>query len=176
VFTLDEYMDWYAVKFGEFSYFTDVAGFNMPSYVLSKFYGGEFDTLTKKEKKILEIFKDMKEPYYIIATSSMSSEQEDDIIHEVSHGLYHVNKEYQKTVKKILKGQDLTKIYVWLKVKGYHRAHFLDEAHAILIESAATFKRCGESAADYRKIRKQLRDNYNKHFVHLNSKIKKAKL
>lgn len=176
VFTLEEYMDWYAAKFGNFTYFLDIAGFNIPSYALKKFYQGKFDPLTKKEKKILQIFKDIKEPYYIIATCKKSDNYDNDLIHEISHGLYYVNEEYHRDVRRILRGQDLSGVYAWLKKKGYHRKHFLDEAHAILLEDADSFNRCEQKAHDYREIRKQLRDNYDKHYVQLITKTKKIKM
>jgi len=176
VFTLEEYMDWYAERFGDFTYFLDIAGFNIPSSALEKFYQGKFDPLTKKEKKILSLFKNIKKPFYIIATFKSSSTHDNDLIHEVSHGLYCVNDEYHKNVRRILKGVDLSDIYKWLKSKGYHKEHFFDEAHATLMEDTKSFNGCDLRASDYRVIRKKLRDNYYEHYVQLISKTQKVKL
>jgi len=176
IFTLEEYMDWYAEKFGDFTYFQDVAGFNIPSYSLNEFYGGDFDPLTNKEKKILQVFEKTKKPYYIIATSSASATQENDLIHEMSHGLYYINEEYHNRVKEILKGQDLGDIYKWLGKKGYNKVHFLDEAHALLMEDSRSFSRSNFRASDYRSVRRLLRNNYDSHYVPLRSKTKKVKI
>lgn len=175
IFDLEEYMDWYADKFGNFTYFTDVAGFNIPSEFLKKFYEGKFNPLTRKEKKILELFQNNKEPFYIIATHKKSSTHNDDLTHEVSHGLYHLNKEYKKEVKRILKNVNLDSIYEWLKERGYNKFSFLDEAHAILLESAKSFSRCGIKASKYKKIRKMLYENYHKHYVRFADFVVKTK-
>ena len=176
VFSLEEYMDWYADKNVDFTYFQDVAGFNLPSSTLDKFYAGEFDPLTKKEQKVLDIFKEIEEPYYIIATSTDSATQENDLIHEISHGLYHVNEEYYKEVKRVLKGEDLGDIYEWFKEKGYHKAHFLDEAHALFMEDCKSFSRSNFKASDYRETRRQLHNNYYEHYIQLINKTQKIKM
>lgn len=149
VFTLEDYMDWYAPKYGvcgNFTYFNDVLGFNIPSYALQKFYNGEFNPLTKKETKILEMFENYEDPFYIIATCDDFCES--TVRHEVAHGLYFINKNYKKNVKKILKEVNLNPIYEWLNLKGYHKSHFFDEAQALLIEDAKDFNRCGVKASD----------------------------
>jgi len=176
IFTLEEYMDWYANRFGDFVYFQEVAGFNIPADTLDEFYNGKFNPLTKKEKLILKTFEHYDKPYYIIATSSQSATQQIDLVHEISHGLFYTNKEYNKAVRKIMKVKDIKEIYEWLKGKGYHRRHFFDEAHALLLEDAKSFNRCGMKASDYREIRKKLRDNYNKHYFKLNNKIKRIRI
>lgn len=177
VFTLEEYMDWYADKFGDFTYFTEVAGFNMPSSVLDKFYAGKFDPLTRKEQWILKLFKKLsRNPFYIIATCKNSIDHENDLIHEISHGLYYVNREYRNGVRKILAGADLSGIYEWLRKRGYHKDHLFDEAHAILLEDAKSFGRCGQQASQYREVRRKLRANYDEHFVWLINRTQKVKI
>src|ERR1043166_6690987 len=51
VFTLEQFMDWYAAKNEkkEFSYFEDWDGFNVPSTAFQPFYDGRFDPLLEKE-------------------------------------------------------------------------------------------------------------------------------
>jgi len=56
VFSLEDYMDWYAAEYGAFTYFEDWSGFNVPSTALAPFYRGEFDPLLKKEARLLALF------------------------------------------------------------------------------------------------------------------------
>src|SRR5512138_554281 len=45
IFSLEEFMDWYAEKTGAFTYFTDWSGFNVPSSTFEAFYRGKFNPL-----------------------------------------------------------------------------------------------------------------------------------
>jgi hypothetical protein len=40
VFSLEEYMDWYATRYGNFTYYQDWAGFNVPSTAFRPFLCG----------------------------------------------------------------------------------------------------------------------------------------
>jgi hypothetical protein len=46
IFTLEQFMDWYAAQYGSFSYFEDWSGFNVPSTAFQPFFDGKFDPLT----------------------------------------------------------------------------------------------------------------------------------
>jgi len=64
IFSLEEFKRWYVanspngIKTGEFTYYTDWNGFNIPSYVLQPFRDGKFNPLSEQERKFLDIFKD----------------------------------------------------------------------------------------------------------------------
>src|SRR5262245_51147422 len=66
VFSLEEYMDWYAGRFGAFTYFEDWSGFNVPSSALEPFYQGRFDPLLRKERRLLALFARARRPFYVI--------------------------------------------------------------------------------------------------------------
>src|SRR4249920_176504 len=69
VFTLEQYMDWYAARFGAFTYFEDWSGFNVPSTAFEPFYRGRFDPLLRKEARLLRRFRRFRHrrtPYYVI--------------------------------------------------------------------------------------------------------------
>lgn len=178
VFDLEEYMDYYADTGGthNFTYFQDILGFNIPSYAIESFYNGDFDPLTRKEQKILQVLEKMERPYYIIATTKKSISHKDDFIHETAHGLFTVNEEYRKAVKKILKGVNLSKIEEWLKERGYNKSVYLDECHAILMESANNFSRCGVKASEFKSVRRQLRKNYDDYFIPINKVVDKFRM
>src|ERR1700730_3525707 len=57
IFSLEQYMDWYASRYGNFTYYQDWAGFNVPSTALQPFYEGKFDPLSEKEMQLLGVFK-----------------------------------------------------------------------------------------------------------------------
>jgi hypothetical protein len=66
IFSLEQYMDWYAKRYGNFTYYEDWSGFNVPSTALQPFYEGKFDPLAEKEKQFLRLFKDLRERFYVI--------------------------------------------------------------------------------------------------------------
>jgi hypothetical protein len=175
IFTLEEYMDYYAAKHGGFTYCEDFIGYNFPSETLIPFYEGKFDPLSVKESKILEAFLGKTE-YYVIATASNSSSRYDDFIHELGHGLFRIDSEYREKVKKILSEVDLKPIYEYLKDAEYCRSQFLDEAHAVLLEEAMSFRRTGLKAQDYSVARKALRRIYMEHRKLIKSETQTIKL
>ena len=42
IFTLDEYKEWYIKTYGQWSYYTDWSGFNIPDYAFKPFFDGKF--------------------------------------------------------------------------------------------------------------------------------------
>ena len=47
VFSLEDFMDWYASRFGGFTYYQDWAGFNLPSTAFTAFYQALAVTLSE---------------------------------------------------------------------------------------------------------------------------------
>ena len=131
IFTLKEYIKWYKTKSGDgtFSYYEDWSGFNIPGYILEPFYNGEFKFLSKREKELLELFKDKKEKFYIIACAEAD---EATLMHKKMHGLYYTNEKYRNKVKEILSKIDCSDIHQMLADYGYHKDVFVDETHAYL--------------------------------------------
>ncbi len=82
IFSLEEFKRWYVQNSpkgkasGEFTYYQDWAGFNIPSYVLSPFYRGEFDPLSEQEAVILRMFRNEQEPFYIIGIHAQARKLE----------------------------------------------------------------------------------------------------
>jgi hypothetical protein len=90
VFTHEEFMNWYAKTYGSMSYYTDWAGFNVPTSAIMKVYD-LFPNLWDKEKQLVK--RVLQTNYqYIIGTQEGHS---DTMIHEVAHGLYTTDKEYR---------------------------------------------------------------------------------
>jgi len=100
IFTLGEFRQRYIERFGQWSYDTDWAGFNIPSSALKPFYDGLFDPLTSKEKAFLKVFSHLDKPFYVIGMSENG--MTDVLEHEISHGLYFTNKKYRKLMDKLV--------------------------------------------------------------------------
>lgn len=133
-FTLEEYKEWYkkSQKKDQFTYYTDWSGFNLPCYVLNTFYNGEFKRLSQDEQDVLNCFYPIHKAgvkFYIIATYD-----ESDLAHEKAHGLYYLEPEYRKAVKRIIssKKKQLTEFIKELKTMGYSDELIDDELHAYI--------------------------------------------
>jgi len=134
-FSLEEYMDWYAHKYGKFDYLETVFGFNIPGVNLEPFYDGRFDPLSKKELGILEIFqkeRDNLEDFLIITTF-----REQELSHELAHGLFYLDKNYSNEVREIVRQinpRTRKRINTKLKSLDYHPSIWADETNAYSVE------------------------------------------
>ena len=131
-FTLEDYMDTYAEWRGNFTYPLDWDGFNIPGHIYiqwAKLFW-RFSDIQQKEidfyNKILPIIKKKKKFYLISAIHKQ------DLMHEIAHGLYYLNKKYKESVNKILKTN--TKFYKKFKEDllkmGYTKEVIKDEIQA----------------------------------------------
>lgn len=135
IFTLGQYRAWYKTtrKHGEFSYYTDWNGFNVPSYVFKPFVDQLFDPLTKQESRLLTTLAldgvDFDGDFYLVGTHS----GEIDVLeHEICHALYYVNAEYRDKMNQLMSEHDLSDLHNVLIQMGYHRDLCQDEAHAYI--------------------------------------------
>jgi hypothetical protein len=135
-FTLSDFKNWYrsTQEHGQFSYYTDWAGFNLPSYVLSPFYKGAFSPLSPAEEALLSrLPRSSGEKYYVIATAG---EIDSGVLrHELAHGLYYTNTEYRAEVDSVLESVNLAPVERFLDEAGYAQQVFKDECHAYLGDS-----------------------------------------
>jgi hypothetical protein len=131
IFSLEQFMDWYAKRYGNFAYYEDWAGFNVPSTALQPFYEGKFDPLSEKEKKFLRLFKGLRERFYVIGI--YDSGAKDSMTHELAHALFYVDDRYRKAVRKAMRGYDTTKLARQIADAGYARHVIPDEIQAYII-------------------------------------------
>ena len=128
IFTHKEFKEWYKKENeGKFTYHTDWRGFNIPSYILKKFYQGKFNPLTKNEKKLLSLFKEHKGEFYIVAHKGNPSGKSLILKHEIAHGLFYTNKNYRREIMKIIKKYDLRKLRNGLLSLGDYNKNILDD-------------------------------------------------
>jgi hypothetical protein len=159
VFTLEQFMDWYAAEYGAFSYYQDWSGFNVPSTAFTPFYQGRFDPLLRKEQRLLRLFERERAPFYVIGISA-----EMDLKHELAHALYFTRPAYRDEVRRAIRDYDTSRLRKWLASIGYHRSVVADEVHAYLVAPG------GASAAHARRLaplRRKLRALFRHHSADL---------
>src|SRR3990167_6781854 len=128
-FTLEEFTDWYAGKFGNFSYYEDWCGFNIPSRALKPFLRGDFEPLSRKEKRFLDLWNGIPEPFYIIGVRAGKIDLP-TLKHEVIHGLFNTNSSYRELVEKGLAAMDCNNCHTVLGNATYHKSVLVDETNA----------------------------------------------
>jgi hypothetical protein len=155
VFTLEQYMDWYAAEYGAFTYFEDWEGFNVPSTAFTAFREGRFDPLLEKEERLLRMFATVREPFYVIGLYTDTT-----LKHEIAHALFFTEPEYRAQVRDALSAHDTSALSRRLASMGYHRAVLDDEVHAYLVSGDDTL---GVQARGLTALRRHLRSLYREY-------------
>jgi len=142
IFTLDEFKKWYIKEKGEFTYYKDYKGFNIPDNVVDVFLSGKFDPLSEEEKWLLDNLKSniSDKPYYIIGYVDVEGEEETRH-HELAHALYYLSPSYKEEVNEVIdkfwkeiNSKSLNKIEKFLENLQYNKLIWNDEMNAYLIE------------------------------------------
>lgn len=155
VFTVEEYMDWYARTFGAFTYYQDWSGFNVPSSALAPFDAGQFDPLLRKEQRLLRLFRGEREPFYVIGIASDA-----DLEHEIAHALWYTRPDYRDAVLAAMRPYDTSALEKRLASMGYHRHVLTDEVHAYLVAPGDLLEPGKKRLAP---LRRELRAIFRKH-------------
>jgi hypothetical protein len=115
-FTLEQYMDYWAKKFGkgEFTYTKTWNGFNVPGSVFFEWFQMFGIEVRSREQRVLDAIdelmnkegvQDIGEVYIIATHRQECDEDRDDIIeHEVAHALYTLYPQYRKECLSLLRG------------------------------------------------------------------------
>jgi len=178
VFTLVDYMEWYSKGKGKgsFTYPADWSGFNVPSSVLLDLYGksgviSDFNRYDEFMKVIIDrLVKDCdSKDFYLIGTSGDGHQGDGDeegvLMHEIAHGLFYVDPEYNKEVRALMmempksEREEATEA---LKNMGYHISTIGDEIHAYAstglcttLEGILSEKTCEPFVETFSRISKQ---------------------
>jgi hypothetical protein len=131
VFTLEQYMDWYAGRHGNFTYYQDWSGFNVPSTAFEPFYAGKFDPLSDKEKQLLRLFKGLRERFYVIGV--YDADMKHSLKHELAHALYFIDDDYRQAVRNAMRGHNTSALARQLAEAGYARHVIRDEIQAYIV-------------------------------------------
>lgn len=157
VFSLEQFMDWYARRYGNFTYYQDWAGFNVPSTALQPFYDGKFDPLSEKEKALLRLLKGLRARFYIIGV--YDSGEKDSFTHELAHALFFIDDGYRTAVRKAMRAYDTTKLARQIADAGYAKHVIPDEVQAYIISPSG---KLGASRA-LKPLREELRALFRRH-------------
>lgn len=186
VFNLEEFRKWYVnnsssnsssgdsnssngKKTRKFSYYEDWDGFNVPSRIFEPFYQGEFNPLSRKEKKLLDALEEWREEekqFYVIGTSGQSDMS--TLRHEIAHGLFYTRPEYQKEVLNILKKipvEERRALEKFLEREsgGYHPDVFEDEMQAYIIENLYYLKKKGINTKNLQPVARELKSKFKEY-------------
>ena len=132
--SIEEYMDWYAAEYGNFTYFTDWCGFNVPGNIVRKFFKDTPYHLFEKEFKMYELIKkyiEGDEKFYLLGVYTDDA----TLDHEYSHAFYHLFPKYKKEQSGLLNRLSASyrsQIGKNILEKGYHKSVLLDETIAYL--------------------------------------------
>jgi len=163
VFNLEEYVAWHIGVYGEFNYFKEWNGFNIPSHTLKPFKQRKFNPLTKNEKRFLALWKNVPEPFYIIGVVDKKLDLR-VIKHEIVHALFYLNAGYKKAVLAKLTTLKTDNMRQALKRVGYHSAVHNDETNAYAIACSEYLVKYGLKKASFRPVQREMRDLFEKFF------------
>lgn len=157
VFSLEQYMDWYAERYGNFTYYQDWSGFNVPSTALQPFYAGRFDPLSEKEKQLLGMFRSVRRRFYVIGVVGRGG---GSLTHELAHALFFIDAVYRKAVQRAMLAYDSSTLEQQLSKAGYARHVIQDETQAYLV---APSRKLGTGLRQLEPLRRELRTLFRKH-------------
>jgi hypothetical protein len=139
-FSIWDYMEWYSLFRGCFTYPSDWGGFNIPYPILKECVDLHFNQNkmeTPYDEIMFEIYKRLEargeNNMYIIGTQVNEGRT---FNHEVCHGLFYTNLEYREKALNFVRGIDNEVFNVFKKNlldNGYAEHVIEDEVHAYLM-------------------------------------------
>jgi hypothetical protein len=157
IFSLEQYMDWYAGRYGNFTYYQDWSGFNVPSTAFQPFYEGKFDPLSEKEKQLLRLFERLRERFYVIGI--YDADAKGNLTHELAHALFFIDASYREAVLEAMRGYDTSTLARQIAEAGYARHVIPDELQAYIVAPSGKLG----SAAGLKPLRQKLRALFRQH-------------
>ncbi len=140
VFSREEFKDWFgAENDGNFTYYDNWGGFNIPGHSFLSFLKAGFSDLLPIEKFLIEKISkhstNRSEEFYIIGIDN--SEDQSFLDHELAHAIYHLNSDYNSEINTVLSKipvdqQDI--LNSLLTSYGYTKQVLMDETHAFLLQ------------------------------------------
>jgi len=104
-FSLEEYMDTYAEDKGNFTYFTDWSGFNIPSSVFKSFIEHFKYSMSAKENLLVSSIRNLipnfEGRFYIIGACKGKTNKE-TIEHETAHAFWYFDAGYQVRMRQLI--------------------------------------------------------------------------
>jgi hypothetical protein len=165
VFSLEQYMDWYAEQYGNFTYYQDWSGFNVPSTAFGPFYEGRFDPLTRRERRLLRLFERLRGRFYVIGTYTGRG---DTLTHELAHALFFTDADYRKAVREAMRPYNTGALERKLARAGYAQHVIEDEVQAYLIAPSGEL---GAASKALVPLRRKLRALFHEHAKKLSAPV-----
>lgn len=153
-FKHEEYMDAYAEKNDNFTYYEDWSGFNVPGNVVLNFFDHfRYDFWVKEAllfdwiAKVIPQFKKGETGFYIIGTSKDDEDNDNCIKHELAHAYWYLYYGYELEMQSIINNKlDIIRngnsesyadiVSEVLEQKGYDYSVIKDEIQAYLSTSS----------------------------------------
>jgi len=136
-FEIIDFMRWYATKFGGglFTYPDDWNGFNLPDNIIKDVWDKHISDKNLYDYEMFQAWHECNrraegEKFYIIGTAGTEA-----LDHEIAHGLFYLNSEYQKKMKALVKAlapEIRKEMNIELKRLGYTPKVYVDEAQAYM--------------------------------------------
>jgi len=155
VFGVEDFKNWYARKFGSFTYCQDWDGFNIPGTVLAPFKNGDFNPLTSHEQRLINLCGGIDDNSYIIGVTPSAEYFKETVQHEFVHGAFHVNSEYKTEVINCISDFNVRPVYKGLARMGYCDDVLIDETNAYVLVEPDTIQQYS-SVGSTKKLREQL--------------------
>jgi hypothetical protein len=174
VFTLDEFKKWYIANSpkgkstGEFTYFTDWNGFNVPGDIIERLFNGEFDPTSEDEEALLNVLEPYRgRKFYVLGTHA--EKKTTSLRHEIAHGLFYTNKDYRREVLAVVDEyvdqEDVIRLHNFFRDSaGYHESVFEDEVHAHVLASQAKLEKNSIDFAPYQKAHEELNRIFDRYY------------
>jgi hypothetical protein len=136
-FEIFEFMRWYSFKFGKgiFTYTDDWNGFNLPGNIINDVWKLHISDKNIYDYEMLHAWNECNrradgKPFYIIGTAGKEA-----LDHEIAHGLFYLNPEYQKKMKSLVRAlspEIRKEMNSSLKHLGYTPKVYVDETQAYM--------------------------------------------
>lgn len=147
-FTLEEFMDAYAARMGNFTYTEDWGGFNVPGATWKE-WRERFpeDSLLEKEKTLVAAVEELLGPagatgdFYLIGSCAESSDLRGLVAHELAHALFALVPGYRKEMTDSVNAWKAAEPDAWgamtakLLKMGYMEGVLVDEVQAYFATS-----------------------------------------
>lgn len=141
-FTTEKYMDTYAKHNGNFTYYTDWQGFNVPGNIVKQFFA-EFGDLLDKEELLDELIlenTDGSEDFYVLGT--FVDGESHVMSHELCHAFWYLDEDFKTASLSLMSEIDVvTRQHTeqYLIGMGYGTNVIEDEMNAYLSTSSMVY-------------------------------------
>lgn len=154
-FTAAKFEAWYRryMGHGEFSYFRDFNGYNVPGNVFEAFFCLYADSLTSPELELLRMLGKPTGRYYVIGANEKSASTVD---HELSHAFFYLYPAYRSAVLALTEDFDLAGVRRHLRASMYAPDVMDDEVAAYTMFDSAHLNRAGVKTAHLNPLRAAL--------------------